>query len=180
MRQVKGSMFIMFAKAVRADKSGTLDQFLTDEDRAILAQRVLPANWYPFDTYKRCFAAVSTVVAKDSPATLIEWGRQYGETTMSSIYKTVLQKKDALSAVEAYGKVLKNQFDFGGIEAKMVSENEMTIKTIDFDPDFVPWYYVAQGWLERTIQLAIGKPVRSDITARSWDGAPATVFRMRW
>lgn len=180
MQQVKGSMLIDFAKAIRADKTGAFDKFLTDQDRTVLSQRVLPANWYPFETYKNCFTAVSRVVAKDNPETLKEWGRQYGAATMTSIYKIILQKKDARSAMAAYQSVLKSQFNFGRMESKMVSDNEMLIGVIGFGDDFKVWYPVALGWMERTIQLIINKPVRSDIVDHTWEGAPAEVFRLRW
>lgn len=173
-------MLIDFAKAIRADKTGAFDKFLTDSDRTVLAQRVLPANWYPFETYKHCFTAVSRVLAKDNPETLKEWGRQHGQATMTTIYKVIFQKKDVQSAMAAYRSVLKSQFDFGKMETKMISENEMLIGFIGFGEDFKVWYYVAQGWMERTIALVINKPVRSEIVDRTWEGAPAVVFRLRW
>jgi hypothetical protein len=40
-RQVKGSMFIIFAKAINADKEATFDSFLTDQDRRILSKLIL-------------------------------------------------------------------------------------------------------------------------------------------
>ncbi|ABW65882.1 hypothetical protein Dole_0072 [Desulfosudis oleivorans Hxd3] len=173
-------MFIMFATAVRADKSGAMDKFLTDKDRAVIAQRVLAGTWYPFETYKNCFTAVARVVAKDNPETLREWGRQYGEATMTSIYKIILQKKDARSAMTAYNSVFKSQFDFGKTEFKMVSDSEILIGLIGFDQNFTILHHVAQGWMERTIQLVINKPVRSEIAGHNWEGTPAVVFRLRW
>lgn len=180
MRQVKGSMFIMFAKAIKSDKQGTYDKFLTNQDREVLSKLILQSNWYPFETYKNCFLAVARMVAQNNPEMLMDWGREYGEATMTAIYKNVLRKKDIRTAMNAYEQVFKSQFDFGRMEGKMLSENELTISVEDFDYTFEYWYYVALGWMERTIQLVIKKEVRSEIIARSWKGAPATVFKMSW
>ncbi len=180
MRQVKGSMFIMFVKAIKSDKKGSFDKFLTDKDREVISKLILSSGWYPFETYKNCFLALSTVTANNNPNMLRDWGRVYGEETVKTIYKSILLKKDAKSAIEEYQRIFKNQFDFGRMEATIISDNEMTVAVKDFDKDFEPWYYVAQGWIERVIQLVIQKPVRSEIMERSWAGAPATVFKLNW
>jgi hypothetical protein len=179
-QQVKGSMLVDFVKTIKSDKTGSLDKFLTDADRAVLSQRILSGSWYPFETYKNCFTAVARVVAKDNPETLKEWGRQYGETTMTSIYKIILQKKDARSAMTAYNSVFKSQFNFGTAEFKMVSDNEILIGLVGFSQNFKALHHVAQGWMERTIALVINKPVRSEIAGNTWEGGPAVVIRLRW
>lgn len=180
MRQVKGSMFIMFVKAIKSDRKGAFDKFLTNQDREVLSGLVLQSQWYPYETYKNCFLAVSRVIARDAPKTLRDWGRIYGEESITTIYKSVLLKKDPRAAIEEYQRIFKSQFDFGRMEGNVTSDNEMTVTVFDFDKDVEPWYYVAQGWIERLIELVIKKPVRSEILDRSWAGAPATVFRLNW
>jgi len=180
MRQIKGSMFIMFAKAIRADKQGTFDKFLTDQDRKILSELILQTKWYPYDTYKNCFIAVSKVVVNNNPERLKDWGREYGETTMTTIYKSAFLKNDPLAAIKDYQRIFKSQFSFGRMEGEVISDNEINITVLDFDNNFEPWYYVSQGWMERFIQLVINKQVRSEILERSWAGAPNTVYKMNW
>ncbi|MFP4445189.1 MAG: hypothetical protein ACLFPD_02950 [Desulfosudaceae bacterium] len=180
MRQVKGSMFIMFAKAINADKTGAYDQFLTAQDKKILSGEILNSAWYPHETYKNCFLALSTTLANNDPKTLTDWGRQYGQSTMETVYKLALKKDDPMEAVNTYKVVLKNQFNFGRMRSEQISDNTLHIHLEGFDPDFEPWYYVALGWLERFLQLCIKKPVSSKIVQKSWEGAPHTVFEMSW
>ena len=156
--QVKGSMLVTFVKAIKADKTGACEKLLTDEDKKI----------------------ISTLNAGNGPDVLREWGRMAGETTMTTIYKTVLNKKDAESALGAFQQIVKNVYDSITIEKKMASDNEIIITITDFDPDFEQWYLVGLGWIERTIELVIKKAVKSQIIERSWQGAPATVFKMSW
>ncbi len=135
MRKAKGSMFIMFVKAIRADKSGAFDKYLTDSDREVISQVILQSGWYPYETYKNCFKAVAEVMANNDPKTLIEWGREYGEATMSSIYKTVVKKDDVVSAMDTYQNVFKSQFDFGEIKCDVTGDNELEITISGFDKD---------------------------------------------
>lgn len=178
--KVKGSMFITFVKAIKADKSGACEALLTDEDKEIVSKLILQASWYPFETYKNCFKAVCKVNGKNNPRVLREWGRIAGEHTMTTIYKTVLQQDDAESAINTYKHIVKSQYDSGSIEVVSSTDNEIVWKVLDFDPDFEQWYHLCSGWIERTIELVIKKDVRSTILERSWEGAPATVFKMSW
>lgn len=178
--QVKGSMLVTFVKAIKADKTGACKKLLPDEDKELVSKLVLASKWYPFETYKNCFKAVCQVNAKNNPEVLRQWGRLAGEETMTNIYKTVLNKTDADSALSAFQQVVKNVYDSIKIEKTMVSDNEILIKITDFDPDFQEWYLIGLGWIERTIELVIKKEVTSQIVEKSWLGAPATVFKMSW
>ena len=178
--QVKGSMLVTFVKAIKADKTGACQKLLTEEDKKVVSSLILASKWYPFEIYKNCFKAVCQVNAKNRADVLKEWGRFAGEETMTNIYKTVLNKKDAQSALEAFKQITKNVYDSISIESTMVSDNEVLIKITDFDPDFEQWYLVSLGWIERTIELVIKKDVKSQVVERSWLGAPATVFKMSW
>jgi len=180
MAKVKGSMFVTFVKAIKADKTGVYDKLLTDQDKEIISKLILQSSWYPFETYKNCFNAVCQVNANNNPETLRDWGRMAGESTMSTIYKTVVNQKDAAAAIRAFKQILGSMYDFGDIQEEVTAENEMIIKVLDVDPDFEAWYWVCQGWVERTIELVIKKKVTSEILERSWEGAPATVYKMSW
>lgn len=178
--QVKGSMLVTFVKAIKADKTGTCKKLLTDEDKEIISKLILATKWYPFETYKNCFKAVCKVNAGNNPEMLRQWGRLAGEETMTNIYKTVLNRKDAASALSAFQTVVKNVYDSIKIEKTMLSDNEVMITISEFDPDFQEWYLIGLGWIERTIELVIKKAVKSQIIEKSWLGAPATVFKMSW
>lgn len=178
--QVKGSMVVGFVKAIKADKTGMCQSFLTDEAKEFAKGLLLASKWYPFDLYKSCFEAVCRVNAKSSPEIMRQFGRKSGEETMTAIYGTVFAKSNALGAMDAFKQIVKNVYDSITIESEMISDNEIQITISDFDPDFEEWYLVGLGWIERTIELVIDKELTSKIVERSWMGAPATVYRMSW
>ncbi|MCP4763708.1 MAG: hypothetical protein GY870_18195, partial [archaeon] len=135
MKQVKGSMFKMIAKAIRANKSGEYDKLLSDEDKEFLAQNILSASWYPFDIYKRCFNALAKVQAKGNMDICRQWGRIEGEATMTTIYKQTIIDGDPRKAIEKFKRFFKLMYDFGDLEIDFISDNEVVINYVDFDPD---------------------------------------------
>ena len=178
--QVKGSMFVRFVRSIKADKSGQCESLLTDEAKEVAGSLILASKWYPFEVYKSCFEAVCRVYIKSDPEAMRQWGRMYGEQTMTEIYGMVFTKKDALAGMAAFRDIARNVYDSIGIESRMVSDNEIEITITDFDPDFEEWYLVGLGWIERTLELVIKQDITSRITQRSWLGDPATVYRMKW
>ena len=145
MRQVKGTIFLSVVKAIRADKTGVFDPFLTEQDKAIVSKKVMPSIWYPYETYKNCFTALARVVARNNPETIKEWGREQADATMSGVYKSVILKPDIESALKAYQVTFKSHFDFGGVEWTRVAENTVSIAFTGFDRDFEPWYYSSKN-----------------------------------
>ncbi len=178
--QVKGSMLVGFVKAIKADTSGRFDPLLSDKAKAIMENRVLASNWYPFDAYKECFQAVCKVNAQSNPGVMHQFGRQAGEETMKSIYRTVFSKSDAEGVMESFRVIGKTVYDAVTIESEMLADNSLRITIKDFDPDFKEWYLVGLGWIERTLELVMEKDVQSAIIDKSWEGSPATVFQMSW
>jgi hypothetical protein len=178
--QVKGSMLQGFVKAIKADPTGRCWELLTEEAREIVQDHVLTAYWYPFDAYKSCFQAVCRVNGKSDPEIMRQFGRQAGEETMGSIYRTAIEKKDPLEVMDSFRVIGQTVYDCISIESEMISDNQIRITVSDFDPDFEEWYLVGRGWMERTLELALEKEVTSRIVEESWNGAPATVYKMSW
>lgn len=178
--KVKGSMFVRFVRSIKADKTGMCESLLTDEAREVAQSLILASKWYPFSVYKSCFEAVCRVYIKSDPEAMRQWGRTYGEETMKAIYGMVFEKTSALAGMKAFRDIASSVYDSVKIESEMISDNEIEITVTEFDPDFEEWYLVGQGWIERTIELVIQEDVTSRFVERSWLGAPATVYRMKW
>jgi uncharacterized protein (TIGR02265 family) len=178
--KVKGSVLVDFIKTIRADKSGVYEPYLTDEDKKIIGQRILPSAWYPYETFKHCFQAVFEILAKGDPEKVREWGRSYGGTIMSGLYKGLLKQGEPMQYLKKYSTYIRNFFDFGAIEVKELSDNEVEMTIKDFDAEFVPAYYIMFGWLERTLEICGAKDIKSEVLERAWEGAPVTRIRISW
>jgi len=180
VKQVKGSMFKMIVKAIRANKSGAYDKILSAKDRKFLSQNILSASWYPFDIYKRAFNALAEVQAKDKTDMWIQWGRMEGEATMTTLYKQTIVEGDPHMAMEKFKRFFKLMYDFGELIIERISDKELTITYKDFEPDFKLYYYVGIGWVERFLELCGCKEVKSNFIAKSWEGAKETTLQIAW
>ncbi len=180
MRKVKGSIFIPWAKALKADKTGLYEGHLTQEDKEILSGLILPSSWYSFETYKNCFNAVSKVFAQNNPETIREWGREYSNQIMGSVYKRAIKEGDPKLAMEHFAFVFKSMFNFAKVSTEFVSDNEMIVSIEEYDPDFELCYHLFRGWLEKFIELCLNKTVQTEFLQKTWEGAPLTQIKVTW
>ncbi|MFX1381460.1 MAG: hypothetical protein ACFFBP_03380 [Promethearchaeota archaeon] len=180
MKQVKGTMFKMIIKAIKADKSGTYDNILSDKAKEMMNQRILDSIWYPFDIYKECFNALCKVTANDKKEVIIKWGRVESERLMTRIYSQAITEGNIESAIEKYARFHKMVFNFGEIQSELISDNQIIVNYREFEKDFRNFYYIAIGWIDKFIDLCIGKKAQYEILKKSWEGADLTQFKLSW
>jgi hypothetical protein len=180
MARVKGTILIDFVKVIKSDKTGRFDKYLTAQDRKIISERILPSAWYPYETYKNCFAAVAAVVGNNNPQTIRQWGRLYGEAIISGVYKGLIKEGAPIQSLEKYATHIRNLFDFGDLLTVPLSALEAEMVMRGFDPDFEPQYHIMRGWLERSVEMCGVRDLKSDFNMKSWDGAPETRLSLSW
>lgn len=180
MAKVKGTLLIDFVKTIKADKSGQIAALLPEQDREILAARILPSGWYPYELFKSCFGAVVKVLAQGDMEKVRQWGRLYGEAIITGVYKGMIKQGEPMVALEKYGPNLRNFFDFGEVQVEPMASNAALIRIKGFDPDFKPQYYIMQGWIERSLELSGAKEIKAEVVSSTWQGAPETVVKISW
>lgn len=180
MEKVKGSILIDFVKTIKADKSGVYDQYLTDADREVMSERILPSGWYPYRTFRNCFNATVNVLAGNDLEAVRQWGKLYGESIITGVYKSIIKEGKPMESLRKYGTYVRNVFDGGKMEIDTVSDQEAVVRISEFDPDFPPLYYMIMGWIERSIELCGAANIKVELIAKSWEGAPETAIRFSW
>jgi uncharacterized protein (TIGR02265 family) len=178
--QVKGSMMMFVVKGVRAAGVGRFDHLLSDADRELIGQRILPINWYPFDIYRRLFDGLVTVVARGDLTTVKQWGRDYGETILQGVYRSVIVAGDPYRTLKNYEQRFSSFYDFGRLEVATTGPSAVELTIRDFDRSWEALYQMISGWLERSVELAGGRGPKVDFAERSWIGDAATVYRISW
>ncbi len=178
--QVKGSMMMFVVKGVRAAGVEHFDHLLTDADRQFLKQRILPINWYPFETYKRLFDSLVTVVARGNTQTVRQWGRDYGSTILEGVYRSVISPGNPLRSLKNYEQRFSSFYDFGALKVTDTGSDSAKLEIRSFDPTWESIYEMIFGWLERTVELAGGHDPRISFISRSWTGDSSTVYSIAW
>ncbi len=168
MKQAKGSMLKPFIIGIRADKSGAYDNLLSEEDRHIINSKILDSAWYPYETYKSTFNAVTKVFARGNMEIVRRWGRERGKEITEKMYSGAQIKRDLKTAIGLFNRFFKLWFNFGNQAAEMISENEANLTYEDFDMDFEAFYYTAIGWIEIGLNILTGKKITAKFITKSW------------
>jgi len=180
MARVKGTILIDFVKVIRSDGKNQFDRHLTVQDKKIITERILPSAWYPYETYRNCFAAIAAVVANNNPQTIRQWGRLYSEAIISGVYKGLIKEGAPIQSLEKYATHVHNLFDFGELLTVPLSASGAEVVMKGFEADFQPQYHMMRGWLERSVELCGARDIKSDFVMKSWDGAPETRLALGW
>lgn len=178
--QVKGSMLMHVVRGIRGGGIENFNHLLTDEDRELVAQKILPINWYPFASYKRLLDALVTVLARGDMAVVQQWGRHYGSVILDGVYRSTIVEGNPYRSLKKYEQRFSAFYDFGVVE---VTESEPAAAEVvlrDFDPDWEAIYQLISGWFERTVELAGARNPRVVFTSRSWTGDPYTGYGVSW
>ena len=180
MRKIKGTLFKAWIIAIRVDKSGIYDQYLNEEDKKYINQRILDSAWYPYETFKNCFNAVCKIEAKENVKLIEKWGYDYGKNVLVRVYKEPLNKKDLKSAIKSYNNLFRLWFDFGKQYGEIISENEVHIFIEEFDKDFRLFYHIASGWMRGFFEFYIGTKVKAEFLQKSWENHNKTIIKITW
>jgi len=180
MGRVKGTILIDFVKTIKADRSGAYAPFLTPQDQAVIAGRILPSGWYPYETFTHCFNAVVTVLAKRDMEAVRHWGRLYGENILTGFYKGMLRAGAPMDSLLKYQNHIRNLFDFGEIEVEPLKQTQALIKITGFDLKFEPQYHMMRGWIERSLEICGALDISCEFVEKSWQGDPQTSLKFSW
>lgn len=177
---VKGSMLMFVVRAIRGGGIENFEALLTDEDRELAAQKILPINWYPFESYKRFLDALVVVVARGDMTVVRQWGRDYGSTILDGIYRSTIVAGSPYRSLKNYERRFASFYDFGVVEVTDTGPGTAEVVLRDFDPEWETIYQLIYGWFERTAELAGARDPRVVFTSRSWTGDPYTGYRISW
>ncbi|MFX1276589.1 MAG: hypothetical protein ACFFBP_03375 [Promethearchaeota archaeon] len=179
-KQVKGTMVKLMVKAARANKNGDYDNILTDDAKNLVSQRILDSIWYSYEAYRSIHDAVVKIDGRDNPKILNQWGQKFGEGIMTSIYKNTIVDSDIEKLLERYRRFHTLVYNWGEIKTEKISETQINITYERFERDWEFFYYIAIGWMQRFMELCIGKKVNFRILKQSWNGDTATTFTLYW
>ena len=105
-----------------------------------------------------------------------------GKRLFEYTYKSMTQSRDPMRSLNQYVATHGSFFNFSGLKLEKIDPHHVRIHH-DYDPDGQindPYCHHMQGMLETLITMSGGKNARVSITAKQWEGAPATVYDISW
>jgi hypothetical protein len=180
-KHVKGALFLDYVRMIRKRKEVDWSKHLTEEDRTILGQMILPSEWYPLETYQRCGVAVLHEIAKGDVQTVRVWGRQSMDELIK-IYKNLTEQADPLRALAKLQLLRRRFYDFEGLELFPQDGNRVQVKVdVAFGGVADEAYaYQMLGMVERLLELNGAKKILSKFIQKVWQGAPHTTIEFSW
>jgi len=117
MAEVKGSMFVGFAKIIRAAKNDEYDGLLTEQDKEVLSHTILSSKWYPSETYLNCFKAILSVNNITDMEVVRQWGKDFVDTDFIKVYANFFKDTTPQKSLEKHSQAIP-----GGHSACVVAQ----------------------------------------------------------
>ena len=179
--KIKGTMIIDHVRLIRANKDKDYGEYLTDEDWEIINGKVLPSNWYPYESFRRIAYASFMVIGQADPENARTFGR-FAMRNMVKVYKTLLVPGDPVASVEKLAALRRTFYDGDiGTQLKEKGENWLIyeIKAPKEETDRKRWEaytWHLSGNLEELVEQSGGKDVQS---SRDFKGETAEI-KVAW
>jgi len=180
-RIVKGIILADYVRMIRNAKSVNWDKYLTREDKNYLNQRILESEWYPFDTLDRMAVGIITELAKGDLETVKAWGRVSMER-ISELNKSILCEDQPMESLMRFKIFRGSLFNFDPIKVVLITSKKVIIE-LNYGMSEIAEKaaaYHTLGYIERLLELAGAKQIRSEFTSKIWGNDPATVYEVEW
>ena len=185
MEQVKGSVIVFFVKYLRKSKDQRVYDYLTEEDRAIISQRIFPSSWYPLDTFWRILTAFYEVYGEKNPEALRQWGKSFGFQSLTEIYKdlqTFIRENPIPESIKYFCRLTKSFFSYTRLEPVSVGNRNavLTLTNPGEHPAEKIFYQIIGGYLEKVIERGGGMNPQIELREASAEDKPSIEFHLAW
>ncbi|HOX47481.1 MAG TPA: hypothetical protein PK668_28055 [Myxococcota bacterium] len=181
-RKVKGAMILDLVKMIRKSPGRGWEMYLTPADMQIVNGRVIPLSWYPLGVMQRCGLAVFKELAGGDLETVRQAGKARGLELFAGTYRGIFEKTDCLGALDSYVVIHNTMFSFPSLRLERLGRGRARLHH-DYDardPANVPYCHQLLGTLDALLEVTGGREAMIVMSARQWEGAPATVFELTW
>jgi len=180
--KIKGTLMVGIVRLFKSTKDERLGTYLTEKDRELLKEVILPATWYPADTARNLIVALFEVVGGNDPNAPRQWGRFAAGMLAPGTYKDFLRKGDPFETLKNFAAIFGSFVDSPWFKVFEVKPGyiEAVYRDPEDDPMFVPFAYMMAGWIEGLIGESGGKILEFTITREQREGGNAIVYRGRF
>ncbi len=176
-------MLVDLVRLIRKNKDKDFSKYLKSEDWEIINKRILPSTWYPLDVFQRCGVAAFHVIAQANLDLVRFQGRILGKEMFERVYKSLISPQDPMTTLSRFVTVYGQFFNFSTVSFNQAGKNHAKIFH-DYDthqhPGTAPYCHELLGSLDVLVEMAGGKNVKIELTAKQWEGAPKTIFDITW
>ena len=153
---------------------------LPEGDRAKLGQGVLASSWYPMDTFLRLMLEAERQFGAQEPAVVRNMGRASCDYGLTTVYKIFFKVGSPEFIISRAARVFSSYYDTGELRIAESGPGRAVAELVGFEggaPQFCERIF---GWMQRTLELAGAKNLRSAHSACVHRGDPVCRFEGSW
>ena len=180
-KKVKGLLFADYVQMLKSRQDVDWRRHLPAEDLIFLDREILESEWYPFETFERMGLAIMKEIARGDMQMPRIWGRASVDSLFSQ-FRSLICEGDPRESLVRFQVLRRSFFDFGAIDIQVLFGTYAKI-VIAYGMSRLAEEaacHQALGFFERLLELSGAGDLQYQFTARSWEGAPATVLELNW
>jgi len=184
MAQVKGTAVLASLRYVRERfGDGALARVieaLPDADRAAFGHGALASSWYGMDGLLRFMQEAEKQLRTQEPDVVRQMGRASCDYGVTTVYKIFFKVGSPEFIITRATRVFSNYYDTGELRIVESGPRRVVGELAGFEggaPQFCDRIF---GWMQRTLELAGAKNLRSAHSACVHRGDPVCRFEGRW
>ncbi len=180
-RKVKGAFLADFARMIKARKDLDWSQYLQPQDLRFLQDKILPREWYPFDTFERMGSAIVKEIAHGNMEIVRMWGRISVEA-LKALHQDMVVAGNPYESLIRFQVVRKDFFSFNPVNITVFFQNYAKVESAYQMSALAEESAVYQslGYLERLLELSGANNVQHKFLRKMWEGSPSTVMELSW
>ena len=182
--QLKGSAYLSTLKFIEAHfgvaaKDRVLAR-MSDEDRAVLGQLMLPIQWYPLAPFPRLLRAMDAEVGRGDLSLVTERGAWAAVQDMRTVHRVLLKLVTPQWVIDKGMKLWPNFHTSGRWEAKRVGDKGARALLHDLGVVDEAMCATLKGWIQGLLQLAGIRHATIEHTQCRARGDASCVYEIRW
>lgn len=180
-RSVKGSLLIDFVKMIRGNPDLPWSEHMLPEDMDLVNQMILPASWYPMESFQRIGIAIFKLVAKEDYGLLRFYGRSMADKFNEELPGLVCEGRPA-DTLNKQGLIQQRLYSFDVAQTEDVGPCHMIVH-IYTTPEEVAakqMIEINSGLVERLLELSGATNIRVKLVEAVWEGAEKSSLEVKW
>ncbi|HVU04224.1 MAG TPA: hypothetical protein VHE30_20845 [Polyangiaceae bacterium] len=177
-RRIKGVNVVGLARFLRARRKTTPLGHLSESAEALLEERILASEWYPFVPFLEIVQLTYKEVLGESEAKALEMGTAGGIQALGSYHKGFVRQNDPVGTLQLMRTAWPMYFDFGELSLEVESPRSAVFTLHGYD-DVTPGHAgLIVGWHVASLIVSGAKNAKAQVLARPWVTAPRLSHRL--
>jgi len=180
-RYVKGSLFLDFIKMIRGNPDLPWSDHLAPQDLDLIDQMILPASWYPMESFQRIGLAIFKLVVKENYELLRAYGRSLADKLHEENPGMVCEGRPS-GTLEKHRTIQERQYSFEITRAEEVGPGHIIVHiyTTPEEVGVKMMIEINSGMVERLIELSGGRNIKVRLIEAVWEGADKSSLEVKW